>query len=70
MRIDHKLSQVQVDRFEISDDLVFQYSDSLPEFEREPALFRAIQVFWQSRRISSLLSYLRQQMNQEYNRKN
>lgn len=44
MRIDHKLSRVQVDSFEISDDLVFQYFDSLPESEREAALLRAIRI--------------------------
>lgn len=44
MRLDHKLSRVQVDSFEISDELVFRYFDSLPEFEREAALMRAIRI--------------------------
>lgn len=44
MRIDHKLQRVQVDSFEISDELVFRYFDSLPEAEREPALLRAIRI--------------------------
>ena len=44
MRIDHKLSRVQIDSFEISDELVFRYFDSLPESEREAALMRAIRI--------------------------
>jgi len=44
MRIDHKLQRVQVDGFEISDELVYRYFDSLPENEREPALLRAIRI--------------------------
>ena len=44
MRLDHKLSRVQVDSFEISDELVFRYFDSLPESEREAALMRAIRI--------------------------
>lgn len=44
MRIDHKLQRVQVDSFEIADELVFRYFDSLPEAEREPALLRAIRI--------------------------
>ena len=44
MRIDHKLQRVQVDSFEISDELVYRYFDSLPETEREPALIRAIRI--------------------------
>ena len=35
MRIDHKLQRVQVDSFEIGDELVYRYFDSLPETERE-----------------------------------
>lgn len=38
MRIDHKLQRVQVDSFEISDELVYRYFDSLPEAEREAAI--------------------------------
>ncbi len=44
MRIDHKLQRVQVDSFEISDELVYRYFDSLPETEREAALLRAIRI--------------------------
>ena len=44
MRIDHKLQRVQVDSFEIADELVFRFFDSLPEVEREPALLRAIRI--------------------------
>ena len=44
MRLDHKLTRVQVDSFEISDELVFRYFDSLPESEREAALMRAIRI--------------------------
>lgn len=44
MRIDHKLQRVQVDSFEISDELVYRYFDSLPETERELALLRAIRI--------------------------
>lgn len=44
MRIDHKLERVQVDSFEISDELVYRYFDSLPETEREAALLRAIRI--------------------------
>ncbi len=44
MRIDHKLSRVQINSFEISDELVFQYFDSIPEAERESALLRAIRI--------------------------
>lgn len=44
MRIDHKLQRVEVDSFEISDELVFHYFDSLPEAERESALLRAIRI--------------------------
>lgn len=44
MRIDHKLQRVQVDSFEISDELVYKYFDSLPEAEREAALLRAIRI--------------------------
>ena len=44
MRIDHKLLRIQVDSFEISDELVFRYFDSLPENEREQALLRAIRI--------------------------
>ena len=44
MRIDHKLQRVQVDSFEISDELVYRYFDSLPETEREASLLRAIRI--------------------------
>ena len=44
MRIDHKLQRVQIDSFEISDELVYRYFDSLPEAEREAALLRAIRI--------------------------
>lgn len=44
MRIDHKLQRVQVDSFEISDELVYRYFDFLPEAEREAALLRAIRI--------------------------
>lgn len=44
MRIDHKLQRVQVDSFEISDELVYRYFDTLPEAEREAALLRAIRI--------------------------
>lgn len=44
MRIDHKLQRVQIDGFEIADELVFRYFDSLPETERETALLRAIRI--------------------------
>ena len=37
MRLDHKLQRVQVDSFEILDELVYRYFDSLPENEREKA---------------------------------
>ena len=35
MRIDHKLQRVQIESFEISDELVYQYFNSLSENERE-----------------------------------
>lgn len=44
MRIDHKLQRVQVDNFEISDELVYHFFVSLPENERETALLRAIRI--------------------------
>lgn len=44
MRIDHKLQRVQVGSFEISDELVYRYFDSLPETEREAALLRSIRI--------------------------
>lgn len=44
MRIDHKLQRVQVDSFEISDELTYRFFDSLPEAEREAALLRAIRI--------------------------
>ena len=44
MRLNHKLSRVEIDCFEISDELVFRYFDSLPESEREVALLRAIRI--------------------------
>ncbi|HUN14484.1 MAG TPA: hypothetical protein PKZ47_05600 [Alistipes sp.] len=44
MRIDHKLQRVQVESFEISDELVYRYFGSLPENERETALLRAIRI--------------------------
>lgn len=44
MRLNHKLSRVEIDSFEISDELVFRYFDSLPESEREVALSRAIRI--------------------------
>ena len=44
MRIDHKLQRVLVDSFEISDELVYRYFDSLPEVERETAMLRAIRI--------------------------
>lgn len=44
MRIDHKLQRVQIDSFEVSDKLVYQYFDSLPEADRESALLRAIRI--------------------------
>lgn len=44
MRIDHKLQRVQIDSFEVSDTLVYQYFDSLPEADRESALLRAIRI--------------------------
>lgn len=44
MRIDHKLQRVQIESFEISDELVYQYFNSLSESERETALLRAIRI--------------------------
>lgn len=44
MRIDHKLQRVQVDSFEISDELVYRYFNSLLENERKIALLRAIRI--------------------------
>lgn len=44
MRIDHKRQRVQVDSFEISDELVYRYFNSLSENEREMALLRAIRI--------------------------
>lgn len=44
MRIDHKLQRLQIDSFEISDELVIRYFQSLPESERETALLRAIRI--------------------------
>lgn len=44
MRIDHKLQRVQVESFEISDELVYHYFNSLPDNERESALLRAIRI--------------------------
>ena len=44
MRIDHKLQRVQIDSFEVSDKLLYQYFDSLPEADRESALLRAIRI--------------------------
>ena len=44
MRLNHNLSRVEIDSFEISDELVFRYFDSLPESEREAALLRAIRI--------------------------
>lgn len=44
MRIDHKLQRVQIESFEISDRLIYQYFDSLPEMDRESALLRAIRI--------------------------
>ena len=44
MRLNQKLSRVEIDSFEISDELVFQFFNSLPEAEREPSLLRAIRI--------------------------
>lgn len=44
MRLNHKLSRVEADSFEMSDELVFRYFDSLPEGERDSALVRAIRI--------------------------
>lgn len=44
MKLNHKLSRVEVEGFEISDELVFRYFESLPESEREGALLRAIRI--------------------------
>ena len=44
MRIDHKLQRIQVDSFEISDELVYRFFNSLPDNERETALLRAIRI--------------------------
>lgn len=44
MRIDHKLQRVQIDSFEITDELVYRFFDSLPDADRESALLRAIRI--------------------------
>ena len=44
MSIDHKLQRIQVDSFEISDELVYRFFNSLPDNERETALLRAIRI--------------------------
>ena len=44
MKLNHKLSRVEVEGFEISDELVFRYFESLPESEREGTLLRAIRI--------------------------
>ncbi len=44
MHIDHELQRVQIDSFDISDELVYRYFDSLPGNEREIALLRAIRI--------------------------
>lgn len=59
MRLNHKLSRVEVDSFEMSDELVFRYFDSLPEGERNSALVRAIRIgvlAMREDRFSSFLS--------------
>lgn len=46
MRIDHKLQRVQVDSFEIGDELVYRYFDSLPETERASYYVLSVSEFW------------------------
>ena len=61
MRLNHKLSRVEIDSFEISDELVFRYFDSLPESEREVALLRAIRIGVLAQ-MEDRFSWQRQQM--------
>ncbi len=44
MRLNHNLSRLEIESFEISDEVVFRYFDSLAESEREGALLRAIRI--------------------------
>ncbi len=44
MKINKTLKRVEVDSFEIADELVYNYFDRLPESEREAALLRAIRI--------------------------
>ena len=68
MRIDHKLQRIQVDSFEISDELVYRFFISLPENERETALLRAIRIgVLATMEVDFRLSFLRQLMTWGYN---
>lgn len=68
MRIDHKLQRIQVDSFEISDELVYRFFISLPENERETALLRAIRIgVLATMEDRFRLSFLRQLMTWGYN---
>lgn len=44
MRLDHKLKRVLIESFEISDELIYQYFNSLPDSEREKMLSRAMRI--------------------------
>ena len=44
MKLNHKLSRVEIESFEVEDALVFKYFNGLPESERDSALVRAIRI--------------------------
>lgn len=44
MKINQKLSRVEIESFEVEDELVFKYFNSLPEEERDAALYKAIRI--------------------------
>ena len=44
MKLNHQLSRVEIDSFEIEDDLVFKYFSGIPEADRDSVLVRAIRI--------------------------
>ena len=42
IRINQKLKRVEVQKFELDNEIVFNYFDSLPQNERDEKLIRAI----------------------------
>ncbi|MDO8610273.1 MAG: hypothetical protein Q7R95_07020, partial [bacterium] len=66
--LDQKLKRVNIDKFELDNQIVFNYLDKLPTEERDNAIFKAIYIgvlALMEDRLSSFLSKTQNELGTE-----